>query len=165
VSVSALRCASVGCTANPAVSARPNSAGTSDIRWRRTKPRRAGYHAGRDQGRSGDGESNGRSSISRFLHHLSLRFKKKSTGRRAKPARCRGRPKGLAKAAAETSSEARPFRGTHQAWMPGSKLFIAVPLPSAKASSVTIERPSDGALLQPTARKGVIEDRKALQLS
>jgi transposase len=27
----------------------------------------------------------GRSSISRFLHHLNLRFKKKSTGRRAGP--------------------------------------------------------------------------------
>jgi transposase len=33
----------------------------------------------------------GRSSISRFLHHLNLRFKKKSTGRRAGPPRRRRR--------------------------------------------------------------------------
>jgi putative transposase len=33
----------------------------------------------------------GQSSISRFLHHLNLRFKKKSTGRRARSAGCRRR--------------------------------------------------------------------------
>ena len=43
----------------------------------------------------------GQSSISRFLHHLNLRFKKKSTGRRAGPAGRRRRTQGLAKAAAK----------------------------------------------------------------
>jgi transposase len=33
----------------------------------------------------------GKSSISRFLHHLKLSFKKKSARRRAGPARCRRR--------------------------------------------------------------------------
>ena len=39
----------------------------------------------------------GQSSISRYLHHLMLRFKKKSASRRARPAgrRCRGRGHGL----------------------------------------------------------------------
>ena len=44
----------------------------------------------------------GQSSISRFLHHLKLRFKKKSAGRRAGPAGRRRRASGLAEAAAET---------------------------------------------------------------
>ena len=48
----------------------------------------------------------GQSSISRFLHHLNLRFKKKSTGHRARPAGRRRRPQGLAQAAAEARSEA-----------------------------------------------------------
>ena len=41
----------------------------------------------------------GKSSISRFLHHLKLPFKKKSAGRRAGSAGRRRRPKGVAKAA------------------------------------------------------------------
>jgi transposase len=41
------------------------------------------------------------SSISRFLHHLKLRFKKKSAGRRAGSAGRRRRAKGVAKAPAE----------------------------------------------------------------
>ena len=41
------------------------------------------------------------SSISRFLHHLNLRFKKKSAGRRAGPAGRRRRTQGLAEAAAK----------------------------------------------------------------
>jgi len=43
----------------------------------------------------------GQSSISRFLHHLNLRFKKKCTGRRAGPAGRRRRTQGLAEAAAK----------------------------------------------------------------
>jgi transposase len=43
----------------------------------------------------------GQSSISRFLHHLNLRFKKKCTGHRARPAGCRRRTQGLAEAAAK----------------------------------------------------------------
>ena len=43
----------------------------------------------------------GQSSIFRFLHHLNLRFKKKSTGRRARPAGRRRCPQGLAQAAAK----------------------------------------------------------------
>jgi transposase len=41
------------------------------------------------------------SSISRFLHHLKLRFKKKSAGRRARPAGRRGRTQEVAKAPAK----------------------------------------------------------------
>jgi transposase len=48
----------------------------------------------------------GRSSISRFLHHLKLRFKKKSTSRRARPAGRRRRTQGSAKAAAKARSKA-----------------------------------------------------------
>jgi transposase len=48
----------------------------------------------------------GRSSVSRFLHHLNLRFKKKPAGRRAGPAGHSRRPEGLAKAAAKACSEA-----------------------------------------------------------
>lgn len=43
----------------------------------------------------------GQSSISRFLHHLNLSFKKKYTGRGARPARRRRRARGLAEAAAK----------------------------------------------------------------
>ena len=43
----------------------------------------------------------GQSSISRFLHHLKLRFKKKSAGRRTGPAGRRRRTQGLAEAAAK----------------------------------------------------------------
>jgi transposase len=43
----------------------------------------------------------GQSSISRFLQHLNLRFKKKSARRRARPAGRRRRTQGLTKAAAK----------------------------------------------------------------
>ena len=43
----------------------------------------------------------GQSSISRFLHHLNLSFKKKYTGRGARPAGRRRRARGLAEAAAK----------------------------------------------------------------
>jgi len=49
------------------------------------------------------------SSISRFLHHLKLRFKKNSARRRAGPAGCRGSPYSAAKAAASARSETAGF--------------------------------------------------------
>jgi len=49
------------------------------------------------------------SSISRFLHHLQLRFKKKPARRRAGPAGCRGGPHSAAEAAVPARSETAGF--------------------------------------------------------
>jgi transposase len=48
----------------------------------------------------------GKSSISRFLHHLGLPFKKKPASGRAGPARCCRRAQGVAAEAAEACSQA-----------------------------------------------------------